>query len=133
MRLPSPLLSSLSLSHVAPRRATSEQGRLHRCTTSASEIPDQFQTDLLPQSWLDLRSGRSHHAPHVCEFYEVLHVQHYVVASVLSHWRRGIKIFMTLRSATSSSSSTLVRERNPCVWSTRVRLRISFNHHNITT
>jgi hypothetical protein len=25
----------------------------------------------------------------VCEYYEVLHVQHYVGAPVLSHWRHG--------------------------------------------
>jgi hypothetical protein len=77
--------------------------------------------------------GRSHHAPYVCKYYEVLHMQHYVGAPVLLHWRYGtvapcrcyVKIFTTLRSATSSSSSTLVRERNPRVRSTRVRLRIS--------
>jgi hypothetical protein len=30
-------------------------------------------------------SGRSHGALYVCEYYEVLHVRHYVDAPVLSH------------------------------------------------
>jgi hypothetical protein len=42
------------------------------------------------------------------------------------HQIRCIRIFTTLRSATSASSSTLVRERNPHVRPTRVRHR-SFN------
>jgi hypothetical protein len=36
------------------------------------------------------------------------------------------------RLAISSLSSTLVRERNPRVWSTRVRLRTSVYHYSIT-
>jgi hypothetical protein len=41
---------------------------------------------------------------------------------VVLPWRCYVKIFTTLRSATLSSSSTLVRERNPCVRSMRVRI-----------
>jgi hypothetical protein len=31
---------------------------------------------------------------YVCEYYEVLHVRHYVIALVLSHWHHGIEIFI---------------------------------------
>jgi hypothetical protein len=34
-------------------------------------------------------SGRSHGALYVCEYYEVLHMRHYVGTSMLSHWRHG--------------------------------------------
>jgi hypothetical protein len=75
------------------------------------------------------------HTLYMCEYYEVLHVRHYIVVPILlhwlpgavalcrclSHWYHGVKIFTTLRSATSSSSSTLVQERNPRDRSTRVR------------
>jgi hypothetical protein len=43
---------------------------------SPAGIPDQIQTDILPQSRLDPISGRSLHAPYVYEHYEVLHMQH---------------------------------------------------------
>jgi hypothetical protein len=48
------------------------------------------------------------------------------------HQCRGVKIFTTLRSATSSSSSMLVQERNLLVRSTTVHLRISINRYIIT-
>jgi hypothetical protein len=51
---------------------------------------------------------------------------------VMALWRCYVKIFTTLRSATSSSSSMLVRERNPRVRSTRVRIRVYLNRYNIT-
>jgi hypothetical protein len=44
----------------------------------------------------------------------------------------NIMIYMTLRSATSASSSTLVRERNPRIWPTRVCYRIPVNRYSIT-
>jgi hypothetical protein len=34
-------------------------------------------------------SGRSHGVLYVCECYEVLHVHHYVMMIVLSHWHHG--------------------------------------------
>jgi hypothetical protein len=46
---------------------------------------------------------------------------------------RCSKIFTTLRPTTSSSSSTLVWERNPRVRSTRVCLRTSVYRYNITS
>jgi hypothetical protein len=46
---------------------------------------------------------------------------------------RGVMIFTTLKSATSSSSSTLVQKRNPRVRSTRICHRVSVNRYNITT
>jgi hypothetical protein len=52
--------------------------RLHRSedysTTAclhATEILDLIQTDLLPQSRLDQRSGGHHHSPYVYEYYDV--------------------------------------------------------------
>jgi hypothetical protein len=45
---------------------------------------------------------------------------------------RNIKFYTTLRSASSASSSMLVRERNFCVWSTRVCHRSRANRYNIT-
>jgi hypothetical protein len=47
-------------------------------------------------------------------------------------WRCYVKIFTTLRLATSSSSSTLVRERNPRDRYTRIRHRSPVNRYNIT-
>jgi hypothetical protein len=38
----------------------------------AARIPDLIQTDLLPQSRLDQRSGGHHHSPYVYKYYEVL-------------------------------------------------------------
>jgi hypothetical protein len=85
-------------------------------------------------------SERSHVALHMYKYHEVLYVQHYVGAPVLSHWRHGavapwrchIKIFTNLRSAKSSSSSTLVQEHNPCVQSIRVCIRVSVNCYIVT-
>jgi hypothetical protein len=58
---------------------------------SAAGIPDRIQTDLLVQSRLDPDpEGVIMRRPYVCEYNEVLHVRHYVVAPVLSHWCRGI-------------------------------------------
>jgi hypothetical protein len=109
MRLPSPP----SLSRMAPQRAALERGRLHRCTTkcygnsgsdpnrSTSAISDGFE------------SRGTTRVVHRC-----------AGAIALASWHCGVEIFTTLRSATSSSSSTLVWEHNPRVWSTRVYLRI---------
>jgi hypothetical protein len=77
-------------------------------------------------------TGRSHRSSYVYKTSKVLHLWHRVVAPVLSHWCRNIKFFMTLWSASSASSSTPVRGRNPRVWSTRVRPRSPANHYNIT-
>jgi hypothetical protein len=49
----------------------------------------------------------------------------------LWHRSRCTSIYMTLRSATSASSSTLVWERNPRIRSTRVNYR-NLNSYNIT-
>jgi hypothetical protein len=85
----------------------------------AAGILDLIQTNLLPQSWLDQRP-------------EVI-VDHRMCTCT---WRCclcgtgslcrscRVRIHGHLRLATSASSSTLVRERNPRVWSTRVCYRI---------
>jgi hypothetical protein len=108
-----------------PEGLRRSEGDFTTAQRSVAGILDRIQTDLLPQSRLDPRSGRSHRSSYVYEYYKVLGVWHYVVAPVLSHWHRGVEIFTTLRSATSSSSSMLVRERNPRVRSTRVCHRVS--------
>jgi hypothetical protein len=43
---------------------------------SPTRILDRIQTDLLQQSRLDPRSGRSHHSLYMYEYYEVLHMRH---------------------------------------------------------
>jgi hypothetical protein len=130
MHHPSPL--SLSIVWL-PEGLRGSEGDSSAARRSAMGILDQIQTDLLLQSCLDLKSRRSHHSPYVYEYYKVLHVRHYVVAPELSHQRHGVKIFTTLRSAMSSSSSTLVQEHNPCVCSTRVCHRVSINRYSIIT
>jgi hypothetical protein len=50
----------------------------------------------------------------------------------LRWYRRNIMIYMTLRSATSPSSSMLMRKRNPHLQSTRVCHWILVNYYNIT-
>jgi hypothetical protein len=86
------------------------------------QIP--IQRHLLPQSWLDPGFQESSWSPYVCEYAEV---------PLVRCRSRYSKIFTTLRSATSSSSSTLVRERNLRIRSIRVRLRTSVYHYNITS
>jgi hypothetical protein len=56
----------------------------------------------------------------VYKYSEVLHLWHWVIAPVLSHHCRGMKIYTTLRSAMSASSSTHVWGRNPRDRSMRV-------------
>jgi hypothetical protein len=85
------------------------------------EIPNLIQTDLLLQSRLDQRPGDHRCSPYVYEYYEVLPF----VALKSLHRSRSVRIFMTLRSALSASSSTFVRERNPRVRYTRVWLNPS--------
>jgi hypothetical protein len=74
----------------------------------AAKYSDPIQTDILPQSRLDQRL-------------EVI-IYHRTCVSTRRRcplWRhsRCTRIYTTLRSATSASSSTLVRERSPRVWS----------------
>jgi hypothetical protein len=127
-----PPLSPLSLSLMwLTKGLRRSEGDSTAACQSAAGILDLIQTDLLPQSRLDLIQ-KELSSPYVYEYYEVLHVWHLVIAPVLSHWCHGVKIFTTLRSAKSSSSSMLVRERNPHVQSMRVHLRICVNLYNIT-
>jgi hypothetical protein len=58
---------------------------------NAVRQPDSpVQILLLPLHWWT-GSGRSHGAPYVWEYYDVLHVRHYVVAPVSSHRRHGVR------------------------------------------
>jgi hypothetical protein len=119
---------SISPSRVAPeglRRSEDYSTVASRC---AVRILDPIQTDLLAQSLLD-RSPRRSSSFTICV--RVLRGVT-LVALKLLYRSHNIRIYTTLRSATSASSSTLVREHNPSVWATRVRYR-SFNHYNITS
>jgi hypothetical protein len=61
-----------------------------------------------------------------------MYVCEYVEVPLVWRWSSCSKIFTALRSAMSSSSSTLVRERNPHVRSMRVRLRTLVYHYSST-
>jgi hypothetical protein len=76
-------------------------------------------------SWI--RDCNHRQSPYVCEYSEVLSF----VAPKSLHQSHYIRIFMTLRSAMSASSSTLVQERNPRVQSTRVCPQ-NLDHYSIT-
>jgi hypothetical protein len=80
----------------------------------------------------DLRSGGRHHSLYVYKTSEVLHSWRRVVAPVLSLWCHNIKFYMTLRLASSVSSSIPMRGCNPHVQSTRVRHRSLANRYRIT-
>jgi hypothetical protein len=69
-----------------------------------AEFPDPYPKPSTSVSRLEMGFWESSWLPYVCEYAEV---------SLVRCRSRCSKIFMTLRSATSSSSSTLVRERNP--------------------
>jgi hypothetical protein len=84
----------------------------------AARIPDRIQTDLLPQSRLDQRFGGHHHLLYMYEYSEGAAL---CGNGSLRRCCRNIKFSMNLRLASLASSSTLVRERNPHVRSTRVR------------
>jgi hypothetical protein len=84
MRHPSPLSLSLSLVWL-PEGLHRTEGDSITARRIPAGIPDRIQINLLLQSRLDPRSGRSHRSPYVYEYYEVMHVRHYVVAPVLSH------------------------------------------------
>jgi hypothetical protein len=53
-------------------------------------------------------------------------------AVALASWRWYVEFFTTLRSATSASSSTHMRGRNPRDRSMRVHVRVFVNRYNIT-
>jgi hypothetical protein len=104
----------LSPSHVAPRRAAYEQGwspTLH--TIMMREFWIWSKTDLLPQSRVDKRDWKK------SSFIVCLRVLGGAALVALGHYTgilslrcRGIKIYTTLRSATSASSSTPVWGHN---------------------
>jgi hypothetical protein len=119
VRRPPPPLSLFSLARLPEGLNTGEvfTTAAHR---RATEFLNPVRTDLLPQSLL-YRTPKGHHwSPHMCEYAEVLPMWH------RSHWA---EFFTTLRSATSATSSMLVREHNPAIglvhhWSS--------DHYNIT-
>jgi hypothetical protein len=115
---------SLSLSHVVSQSAVQDRDHTTVARRRAAEFSDSIQHRLIPQSWLDRRFQRSSWSPYVCKFVELL---------LVWHRSRCSKIFTTLRSATSSSSSMLVRERNPHVRSTKVCHRTSVYCYDITS
>jgi hypothetical protein len=80
------LFSSWLSSHVwSCARELEETPHTGCCRATGSPV----QILLLPLLYW-IGSGRSHSAPYVCDYYEVLHVRHYVGASVLSHWHHGV-------------------------------------------
>jgi hypothetical protein len=130
-------LSSLWLSSHVWSRASELEGTPHTGRHQVARLPVQTLL-LLLLCWTGSR--RSHGETCMCEYYRVLHVRHYVVAPVPSHWRHGakaprhcgVKFFTTSRFATSASSSTPVRGCNPRERSMRVHVRVSVNHYSIT-
>jgi hypothetical protein len=117
MRLPLPSLPLMWL----PEGLRRSKVDLHRCTPSCC---GNSGYDPKPIYFCNIgfigETGISHHSPFVYKYSEVLHLWHWVVAPVLSHHCHGMKIYMTLRSATSTSSSTHVWGHNPRDRSTRV-------------
>jgi hypothetical protein len=65
----------LSLS-CGPEGLRRSEGDSIAARRSPAGIPNQIQTNVLPQSWLDLRSGSTRRSPYVYDYYEVLHVRH---------------------------------------------------------
>jgi hypothetical protein len=108
--LPGAPTSSTSLSLFSLARLPEGLHRGEVFTTAAhrraTEFPDPFRIYLLPQS-LMYQSPKGHHwSPHVCKYAEVL---------PMWHQSRWAEFFTTLRSATSATSSMLVREHNPAI------------------
>jgi hypothetical protein len=81
------------------------------CGNSGSDPKSNYFHNL---GWIG-ETGRSHRSSYVYEYSEMQHLWRRVVAPVLSHRYRGVEIYTTLRLATSASSSTPVRERNPMI------------------
>jgi hypothetical protein len=113
------LSTSPSHSTWPPEGLCRREGSHHHCTLSCCGVSGfMYNTIYFPQSWLDQGFKESSWSPYVCV-------------------RGGVRVIAprsssTLRLAMSSSSSMLVRERNPCVRSTRVRVRTSVYCYNIT-
>jgi hypothetical protein len=127
---PLPLMchpSPLSLSWLAEGLCRSEDDST-TARRSAAGIPDRIQTDLLPQSQLDLGPkgvivhGTCMSTTRCCTCC-TMSLCRCCRTSIMAPWCCGVQIFTTLRSATSSSSSTPVRRRNPRDRSMRVRHR----------
>jgi hypothetical protein len=100
------LAAALSLSHsrIASRKAAYEKGITAATRRRVVEFPDPYPKPSTSTSRLETGFWESSWLSYVCEYAKVPLVR------CRSRWS---KIFTTLRSATSSLSSMLVRERNP--------------------
>jgi hypothetical protein len=92
----------------------------HRCTPSCCGVSGFLYNATYFRNLGWIGDSGSHHDRHTC-------------VSMRRCRSLCFKIFATLRSATSSSWSTLVRERNPRVRSTRVCLQTFVYRYNITS
>jgi hypothetical protein len=104
------------------------EGQIHRCTPSccrnSESDPNQSTSTILVGSEIRRSSSFT-----VCV--RVLWGAS-TCGTKLLHWCcRNIKIYKISRSATLASSSTLVREHNPRVYSTRVCHRIPVNRYTL--
>jgi hypothetical protein len=93
-----------SLTPVWPPEGLRRRRNHQRCMLSCCRVSDPCPKPSTSASWLEMGFRESSRLPYVCEYAEVPLVQ---------CRSRCSKIFTTLRSTTSSSLSTLVRERNP--------------------
>jgi hypothetical protein len=75
-------LSSLWLSSHVWSHASELEDTPHIGRRQVAGLPVQ---SLLLSVLCWIGSGRSHGEPYMCEYYEVLHMRHYVAAPVLSH------------------------------------------------
>jgi hypothetical protein len=130
----STLFLSLSLSPFLlivwlPEELRRNEGQLHRCTPSCcgNSESDPYRSTSAISARSEIRRSSSFT---VCV--RVLRGAATCGTESLCRCYRNIKIYTTLRSATLASSSTLVREHNPCVGSTRVCHQISVNRYSIT-
>jgi hypothetical protein len=117
-----------------PEGLRMKQGLLHHCMLSCygnSGSDPNRSTSAISAGSERPKQFIVHRSPYVYDHSELLDLWHRDVTPVLSHRCPHIKFYMTLRSATSASSSTHVQGRNPCVQSTRVHQRYPSNRYNI--
>jgi hypothetical protein len=83
---PPPFLSSTWLrTHVWSYASELEENSTYRTLSGCQISSPNISSSAALMDW----TRRSHGAPCVCEYYEVLHVWYYVGAPVLLHWQHG--------------------------------------------